>query len=436
MKKFTIYLSGVLFTIISLAQPGWNWPEDEEMKSMALEAQANSHDILLPTKKYNEALQKLNWLYTNTPDLHKSIYQDGAKCVKAMLKTEKDAARVERLQDSLLWMFDQRIKYFDNDAKVMDRKVYEANLLYYKNPKKYPLLDKLYTEAYDANGNGISNYNLNSYMFFAKNYHKADPAAMPAERVLEIHDRVSEVIAYKLANGGDSKRLTDEQNKTDAWLSSIEGILSCDFIEEKLVPKFKANPSDLSIAKKIFKYSVQAKCTSEPYFLEASEPVFAESPSFSLADAIGSRYLAGGEHEKALEYFEKATELATEDQDKHDALMGQASALNKLGRKATSRAKAYEALKVIPGSADAYNLIGNLYFTSFNTCKEEKSKVKDRGVFLAAYEMYQKAGNSSQMAAAKAQFPSIEEIFSESYEEGQTLAVGCWINTSVKIQRR
>ena len=73
---------------------------------------------------------------------------------------------------------------------------------------------------------------------------------------------------------------------------------------------------------------------------------------------------------------------------------------------------------------------------SYDDCKEGVSRVKDRGVFLAAYEMYQKAGDSQRMASAKAQFPSIEEIFNENMKEGESLTVGCWINETVKLERR
>ena len=83
-----------------------------------------------------------------------------------------------------------------------------------------------------------------------------------------------------------------------------------------------------------------------------------------------------------------------------------------------------------------FNLVGNLYFTSFADCKGGESKVLDRAIFIAAYDMYQKAGNSAQMAAAKEQFPSIEDIFNENYQEGQEVTLECWINTSVKLARR
>ena len=128
--------------------------------------------------------------------------------------------------------------------------------------------------------------------------------------------------------------------------------------------------------------------------------------------------------------------LAVANEERYDALIGQATINSKKGNKSRARVLAYEALSAKPGSQDAYNLIGNLYFTSFDDCRRGKSKVLDRGVFLAAYEMYQKAGNKSHMQASREQFPSIEEIFSENYEDGQNITVGCWINQTVSLKRR
>ncbi|WP_420577533.1 hypothetical protein [Ekhidna sp.] len=435
MIKSTLVALMALISTLSIAQDGWNWPDDPNMKSQAMEKQAY-YKILIAQSNFEEAMKPLNWLYKNNPNLNPSIYIQGVDCLEKVIKKTTDKARKERLQDSLLWMYDQRIEYFDNDAATMDRKAYEAFRLYYKTPSKYPMLADLYEKAYEMNGPEISTFNLNTYMLLAKNFHQINPEKMPAEKVLDIHTQISDIIDQKLKNGENSEKLEKEQAKTDAWLSSIPGILSCEFIEEKLVPKFRENPDDLNTAKKIFKYSVEAKCTDQPYFLEASEPVFKEQPSFILASAIGNKYLALGETNKGLQYHEEAEKLATSNAEKFDALMGQAVANSKLGNKSRSRTLAYEALSAKPGSSEAYNLIGNLYFTSYEDCRGDESIVMDRGVFLAAYKMYEKAGNSKQMAASKEQFPSIEEIFNEGMEEGQSITVGCWINESVKLQRR
>jgi len=435
MKKTLFYLLAVINIVCASAQEGWNWPEDPELNALAKEKQAY-YKLLLAQDKYAEAIVALNWLYENNPNLHQTIYIEGESTLEKILENVEDKERQKRLKDSVIWMYDQRIEYFDNDGNTMDRKAYQAFQFYYKDPTKYPVLADLYAKAYEMNGVDISNFNLNSYMLLAKLYHQKKPDEMPAEKVLDIHTTISDIIEQKRNNGENRERLDKEQDKTDAWLSSIKGILTCEFIESKLVPKFREDPTDLATAKKIFKYSVQAKCTSEPYFLEASEPVFNEKPSFTLANAIGSRYLASGDLAKSLDYFDQAATLATTSEEKFDALMGQATINSKKGNKTRSRTLAYEALSAKPGSSEAYNLIGNLYYGSYDDCKGEKSRVLDRVVFIAAYDMYQKAGNKRQMQACKEQFPSIEEIFNENYEEGQNITVGCWINQTVSLKRR
>ena len=419
---------------MALAQSGWNWPEDEGKNAIAKEKQAH-YKLLMAKSEFSQALQDLNWLYSNTPDLNPSIYIDGEDCIDDMIKNV-EASRKNRLQDSILWMFDQRMINFDNDASTMDRKAYKAFQMFYKTPSKYKILSELYSKAYEMNGPEISNFNLNTYMLLAKNYHKTKPEEMTAVMVLDIHSLITDIIEQKRQNGESAARLDKEQDKTDAWLESIPGILNCTFIEEKLVPKFQADPADLNTAKKIFKYSVKAKCTDQPYFLEASEPVFKEQPSFALASAIGNKYLVKGELAKGIQFHEEAQKIATTNDERYDALMGQANGASKLGNKTRARKLAYEALSEKPGGSEAYNLIGNLYFTSFDDCKEEKSQVQDRAMFIAAYEMYEKAGNSSQMEAAKAQFPSIENIFSEGKEEGSKVTIGCWMNVTVSLKRR
>lgn len=436
MKRVLI-LCFSLFTLTSIiAQPGWNWPEDEALKSQAVEKQAY-YKVLMAQSKYDEAIQPLNWLYDNNPNLNQSIYIDGVKCISNVIKETDDKERKNQLQDSILWMFDMRVEHFDNDAATLDRKAYEAFKMYYNKPARYPMLAELYDQAYEMNGPDISYFNMNPYMMLATRYYKRDPQAMPAERVLDIHTQISEIIESQKKNGGNIERLEKEQAKVDGFLGSIgDEILSCEFIEEKLVPKFREDPSDLSTAKKIFTYSVRAKCTDQDYFLEASETVFNEKPTFELAKVLGNKYLGGEEFEKAIAYHTKATELAATEDEKAESLLGRAIANSKLGKKQTARKLAYESLSAKPGNKDAYNLIGNLYFTSFKECQGGVSKVIDRGVFLAAYKMYERAGNSAQMQACKEQFPSIEEIFNESYEEGQTITIECWINETVTIKRR
>ena len=106
------------------------------------------------------------------------------------------------------------------------------------------------------------------------------------------------------------------------------------------------------------------------------------------------------------------------------------------GMKSTAREFANKALGVDPSNKDAFKFIGDLYMTSFDACAGKKDIVLDRAIFIAAYNMYRKAGDGAAMARAKAQFPSIDKIFELGYEEGQQIKVNCWVNTSVTLERR
>lgn len=436
MKYLITSISIYVLCVSSFAQGKWNWPEDQALRKETETNEAH-YKVLMAQNKYQEAMAPLNRLYVDAPNLNPSIYINGVKCLNNIIKDVSDKERKVRLQDSVLWMYDQRLAHFENDASTMDRKAYEAFKMYYKTPSKYRFLSGLYEQAYAMNGPDVSYFNLNPYMMLTTNYYKTNPSEMPAEKVLDIHTQISDVIEQQRKAGKNMERLDKEQDKVDGFLASIgDKVLSCSFIENNLVQDFRKDPSNIGVAKKIFRYSIMAKCSDRDYFLEASETVYADQPSYQLANAIGSKYLGSGEYAKAMEFHQEAVKLAGDNEQKAASFLGQAIAASKLGQKTRARNLAYESLSAKPGNADAYNLIGNMYFTSFQTCQGGESKVLDRGVFLAAYKMYEKAGNEAQMQASKEQFPSIEEIFNESYEEGETITVGCWINETVAIQRR
>ncbi|MEM1407354.1 MAG: hypothetical protein AAGG59_11305, partial [Bacteroidota bacterium] len=77
-----------------------------------------------------------------------------------------------------------------------------------------------------------------------------------------------------------------------------------------------------------------------------------------------------------------------------------------------------------------------LYYGSFETCAGKEDWVKDRAIFIAAYEKFRQAGNSSMMSKAKEAFPSKEEVFTYNYKAGDKITVGCWVGETVTIQTR
>jgi hypothetical protein len=307
LRQFTILILCLLTSILVQAQTEWAWPEDHETQSIALEKQAY-YKVLMDLDDYGSSLKTLNWLYINNPLLHPSIYQDGAKNIENILETELSKKRRTALEDSLLWMYDQRIEKFD-DISAIDRKAYAAFKLFYKDTKRYPLLDVFYDTLFDLDVNEISDFNLTPYMTLGVYYYKDQPKEMTGERVIEIYDRVTNVIDKKISKGGNVEKLKKEQNKVDALFNTVD-LLNCKFIEEKIVPKMKADPTDINIVKKVVTYSLRVKCTHQPYFLDAAILLYEKEPSANLAKVIGDRYMSFDSFIKAVEFYQLAQKLA------------------------------------------------------------------------------------------------------------------------------
>ncbi len=431
MKRIVISLF-LVYTSITWIYPqaAWNWPED---RAMAEEKNAMYTDQLT-AKNYAEASEPLNWLLENAPNLNASIYINGARIYKELAKVETDAAKKAEYQEKSLMMYDKRIEHFGKEADVLNRKAY-ATYAFYKNDKtKFLLLFELYEKAIDLGGVKAHNNNLVPYMDVMRKY-KMNGGDLTDNEVLTRYDKINAIIDQKLVAGEDKERMAKTREFIDKMLTSMITV-DCDFIQNNLGEKLKEDPSNTKLAKKILGLSLAGGCSDLPIFLEAAKIVQADNPDFGMAKIIGIKSSANGDLTTAFKYYNEAISLTDDGVKKADIYYEMAVQLSHQGRKPGSRANALKALEADPSRKSAYKLIGDLYLTSFETCKKGESRVEDRAVFIAAYEMYKKAGDTKMMKIAQNQFPTMEDIFTLNLEEGQTTRVGCWINQTIKIKKR
>jgi tetratricopeptide (TPR) repeat protein len=212
--------------------------------------------------------------------------------------------------------------------------------------------------------------------------------------------------------------------------------MDCATLQERFGMPFLEQEDDLIKAKRIVALGLAYKCKDLSVFLKAAKVVQRHAPDFGLAKLIAILSDAREEYDTADHYYLEAKSLTHDPMKKAEINYALALHYRRRDTKTLARNHALQAAKVDQYRRDAYKLIGDLYFSSSEDCKEGTSIVRDRAVYMAAYEMYKKAGHTEMMEAARAQFPTREEIFQETYTEGQVVKVGCWINENVKIQCR
>lgn len=432
MKK-TAWITALFLSFAGLAgaqQSDWNWPEDVKTAKEKNALYTDSKQM----GNFREAANSLHWLLVNAPDLNESIYINGAEIYDELATAEKDAAKQVVLQDSALTMYDLRIKYFGNEASVLDRKVFFAYKYKKDDRDKLEDLYTMFQRAIELNGEEAMFSNAVAYMDVTRR-HKLVNKTLTDDQVLENYDK-----ALLILDAAEKKYGADKVEKYKGILDDLlvkTVNVDCDFVTANFGPKMKENPDDLATAKKLFKLLKIGECTDNPLYMQSLQAIYTHEPTYGLARLIGVKYLSSGDNAKAEEYLTAAIEQAEDASAKADTYMMIAQTAAKQGSKSKARSMAYKAMEADPSVASkAYTLIGTLYMGSFQDCSGGVSRVEDRGVFLAAHKMFEKAGNQAMMAKAAEQFPSAEEIFTENKELGQQMTVGCWINETVTLKKR
>ncbi len=432
------FLGFILLSTFAYAQNGngnnnggsaWNWPEDRK----TAEERNVLYNDALKADNYEEAAKHLQWLLDNAPDLNASIYINGAKIYEALTEKASDKAQKEEYSEKTMQMYDGRAKYFGEKPSITDRKINTAFKLMYKDADKHEELYTMYKDAFDKYGSKSAYYNILPYMNLARLNYQAKK--IDEDAVLATYDQVDQILSEQIEKGKNVEKLEETKENVDALLvSTID--LTCDQIEDKFASKLKANPGDEKLAEKIIKLSLMSNCANSAFFIKAAETSFNANPNAGMAKIIGRRKMAEESYDSALTYFNKALELTQDPAEKAELSLDLAKITYKSGDKNKAREMAMRAVENSETSSEAYTLIGNMYMGSYEQCRNGKNEIEDRAVFLAAYDMYQKAGNSQGMTNAKEQFPSKENIFNYNMNVGDNVKTGCWINTTTTIRTR
>ena len=206
MKKLLLLLIFIVSASGVIAQPGWNWPENK--------AQAEEKNVLytdyLKQQNCEAAVEHLDWLIENVPNLHVSIYQNGIKIYRCLIDKESDPVKKNELVDKALSLFDGRIENFGREAYVKNRKVTFAYTFYRSDKSQYEMLFNMFKDAFELNGNKIDYF----------------PAA--------VEDQLNVKPVYKTFKGWKSKtqgikKFDDLPNNAKIYVKAIE-----EFIETKI----------------------------------------------------------------------------------------------------------------------------------------------------------------------------------------------------------
>ena len=429
----TLFLLGLLiFTTSSYAQDDAKYGDDPETCKRDL----SEYIEFVKQKNYIDALPAWRRVYTNCPQSSKSIFINGPKIYKKLIKQEKDAEKKKLYLDTLMQIYDNRIKYFGQEGNVLGRK---GNDLYKYNKKEayeeaYTYLAKSVELCKDKSQAAV----LQSFMSASSRMYKNKK--IDAGQVVQNFSTISDILVKLEEENKEKPKKLEQIKKVQKNVGTLfinTGAGSCDVLIAHFTPKFEAAPNDVELLKTITKYLDKGDCTDSQLFFEASENLYKAEPSAQAAYNLAKMAAKKKQFSKAADFYKKAIELSEDNEVK--AKYYYELAVVSSSSPASARTYALKAAGLKSGWGKPYILIGKLYASS--GCGDDK--FSKSAVFWAAVDQFVKAksidasvaGEANKLIAEyKKYFPGKEDAFAYNVTEGSEVKIECWINTTTKAR--
>lgn len=458
--KYLIMLVSLGFSLMSFAgepvleyapqDDGSKYGKDSATCVMNLSLYREFYKQWKGSKYKNSAIDDaiVSWrkVYKSCPRASQNIYVDGIKMLKFQIKSTKDDNEKNAYVDTMLMVYDARIKYFP--LKHKSEKSQVGAILGRKGVDLYKQRPSAYMQAYEILQRSIDLQKENSagpvYVYYFRAVTKmAQKGDSDTAAVVDAYDVIITYIdenIKKYTIAGNTKKVGEYENIKGNIENTFEPFANCTDLVRIYQKKFDETPDDVDLLSKIAKILDKKECHESPLYFESVVALHKLDPSPESAYLIGKMLINQERYKEAIQYMEEATKM--EDLEKaDDAFIYLAKTYRALDRLPEARKYALKAAELNPNWGEPYAFIGDLYVISASKCGD--NDLTRKVAYWTAVDMYNKAKQvdpemagkmNKKISDYKVYYPPTELLFFYGLNEGDTYTVGCWINRDTKIR--
>jgi len=407
------------------------------------------YDQFYKQNDYKSALSHWRIMFNKYPKSTINIYIHGANMYEELVTSTTDTAKRDAYIDTLMMVYDRRIKYFDQKGFVLGRK--GTDYLKFKLDNQNLTDDQLKAilkegygelkEAIELEKNETEIAVLVVYMQATKRLFIM--GELPKEDVASNYQTVSAIIDADLAKDATSEKYTTAKTMVDQ-LFQTSGAADCESLVALYEPQFDEISKDVDALKKMLRVLDKQDCTDSELFAKASEKLYDLEPSPEAAFNMARLFVKRDDFTRAKEYYKNAIASETDKEllAKYYYELG-AFTFAKENDFQQARSYARKALENNPNSGRALILIGDVYAQYSKHYGE--NDFEHQTLYWLAVDYYEKAKRvdpdvyasaNSKINIYRQYFPDKETLFFQGYEVGQTYTFGSWINESTKARAK
>jgi len=384
----------------------------------------------------HDAIGSWRWVFANCPEASQNTYLDGLTMHEFFLKNSKVEAEKAKYLDTMMMIYDQRIKYFGREGYNLGRK---GSDLFKYSPEDFEKAYYIFKKSVDQMGNKSESFVLVYY--FRTVIKMIEVGKLEKSVIVDTYDQLSGIIDHNLvAFANEPAERSDWENVKGNIELSFEPYATCEDLIDIYTKKFNENPTDVALLKKITSMLDKKDCTNSQLFFDASVKLNELEPSPISSYMIAKMLVKKEEYSKSIPYLEAAIAIENED-TKADVYLLLCSVFLQNKNYSTARDYGRKTLDLRPNDGHAYLMIGDMYAASADECGD--NDVSKKAGFWAAVDKYVKAKQSDPELEETAQkrieiysrqFPTVERLFFYGLAEGEQYTVGCWINEKTTIR--
>ena len=384
----------------------------------------------------NDAIGPWRKVLRDCPAARLGTYVDGIKMYTHFIKREKDPTKKDAYIDTLMMLYDSRIEYFGREGYVLGRKGVDL----------YQLRVKDYEEAYNVLSKSVELEGDTSYPDVVGQWMRStkkmiDEGKISEDQIFDNYDVATKIMEANLeAYKDNEKKLANWENVRGNIDLIFEPFATCESIIKIYSSKFKENPEDLKMLKKLVKLLDRKKCTDDQLYFDATVKLYDLEPSPESAYLIGKMLMKNQEYGEAIDYLKEGEKIDDSD-TRADCFLYIAECYRSLNNYSSARLYALKSIGEHPDNGNAYIMIGDMYAASNKTCGT--NDLEKKAVYWVAVDKYYKARQvdpgvadvaNDRIQSYSIYFPRKETIFFYDLSEGDEYFVECWINEKTTVR--
>ncbi|WP_163718207.1 tetratricopeptide repeat protein [Mangrovibacterium lignilyticum] len=412
-------------------------------------SQFTLYDQFYKQKDYKSAMPHWRKIYKKYPKSSMNIYLHGINMYLDKIESGTSAEEKSAYVDTLVSIYERRIKYFGNEGFVLGREA--TDFIKYKlaNPdiseadRKVALktaYEKL-EKSIDLQGDEseaavmVIDMQVTKSLFLLGELTKED--------VMRNYAELTKITDAQLAADPNDERAQISKNEIDKAFQT-SGAADCEALIAYYEPNFDEIAADVDALKKMLRALNRQDCTESELFARASEKLYDMDPSAEAAFNMARLFVKRDEFDRAKEYYQNAISAETDKE-----LLGKYYyelayfTYAKEHNYAKARDYARKSLDNDPTSGKTLLLLGDIYAQGARSYGD--TDFDHTAVYWLAVDYYQKAKRvdpdvtakaNEQIATYRVYFPNKESLFFEGLQDGQSFKLGGWINETTTIRAK